>query len=346
MAGWTDGAEPTVGSVTVTGMLQGTESEPDSGYLRRRRRRRGPTATRPVHAFRFAPDRPIPSGGQSLRQGVLRAANRRRVPGMDRRLRPMGQRSEEHDGARRHQVGRSPSRPGRRGRPGPTAADPPGGPGRPRGGVAPALEAVAPAPSAGATTPACTRSASPSPGSRPCPTPAAPSPRARRTWPPWTAAARRWWSATVPAASGPSISPTARGRRLAGPRRAPDRLDAVGQPRRRGHRLRLRGGRQRRRARPPVATSASPTPGRSDLVADRPPTPTATTACRRRWPSGPSKGVQAVVAPSLGQDEYALNAGNGAMLPGLAVLHRRQRLHHAVAGRPLRQRADRGRRGR
>ena len=31
---------------------------------------------------------------------------------------------------------------------------------------------------------------------------------------------------------------------------------------------------------------------------------------------GPLEGVQSVVAPSLGQFEYALNAGNGAVLPG------------------------------
>ena len=47
-----------------------------------------------------------------------------------------------------------------------------------------------------------------------------------------------------------------------------------------------------------------------------PGTPTGSTACRPRWRSGTSVESTGVVAPSLGQDEYALNAANGSVLPG------------------------------
>ena len=112
-----------------------------------------------------------------------------------------------------------------------------------------------------------------------------------------------------------------------------------------GHRQRLRRRRQRRQARV-GGYYAFNHAGPAGVGPERHRTPTATTVCRPRWRSGTSAASPAVVAPSLGQDEYALNAANGGVLPGLAVLHRRQRLHHAVAGRPLRQRPDRGRRGR
>ena len=47
-----------------------------------------------------------------------------------------------------------------------------------------------------------------------------------------------------------------------------------------------------------------------------PPTPTATTACRPRWPVGSMDGVTGVTAPSLGQNQYAMNAASGGVLPG------------------------------
>ena len=46
-----------------------------------------------------------------------------------------------------------------------------------------------------------------------------------------------------------------------------------------------------------------------------------------------------------GSERVRPQRGQRRRAAGLAVLHRRQRVHHAVAGRPVRQRPDRGRRG-
>ena len=133
---------------------------------------------------------------------------------------------------------------------------------------------------------------------------------------------------------------------LAGPhRRRPDRLDSVGDPRRQGHRQRVRGRRQRRPTPESAATSPSANSG-NEVWGQNAKDPNGLHGVQASMAVGNLNGVNSVVAPSLGQDEYAFNAGNGSILPGLALLHRRQRLHHPVAGRPLRQRADRGGRGR
>ncbi len=61
---------------------------------------------------------------------------------------------------------------------------------------------------------------------------------------------------------------------------------------------------------------------------------------------GVLNGVPAVVAPSLGQNQYALQRRQRGHVAGLAVLHGRQQLQYPVPGRPVRQRPDRDRGGR
>ena len=185
-----------------------------------------------------------------------------------------------------------------------------------------------------------------SPGSRPCRTPAARSPRARHRWPPWTVAARRWWSATGPATSGPSICPT--------DQRSPGWPAHTTAPRS----TRLRRSPPTARAPTPCswAPATPPSPGSAATTpsanreprsgAGTPRTPTASTACRRRWRSGNLNGVNVGGGPVAGPGRVRLQRRQRLDPARVAVLHRRQRLHHAVAGRPLRQRADRDGRGR
>ena len=93
------------------------------------------------------------------------------------------------------------------------------------------------------------------------------------------------------------------------------RLDALGDSRRVRHRHRLRRRRQCRRPDGGGLLRLRHTRAARSGVRTLP-IPTGPTACRHRWLSGTSNGVNAVVAPSLGQDEYAFNAGNGTILPG------------------------------
>ena len=168
---------------------------------------------------------------------------------------------------------------------------------------------------------------------------------APRRWPPSTAADPPWWSATAPAPSGPSTSPMVGPRWLARPhRRGPHRLDPLGGP-----------------DRPAVATTSTsgpvtpPTPG---WAATSP----STAPGQQIWganatdPNG-NYGVQASMAVGIhgrGDRRHRTVAGAGPVrpqrrqrggAPGLALLHRRQRLRHPVARRSVRQRADRDREG-
>ena len=132
--------------------------------------------------------------------------------------------------------------------------------------------------------------------------------------------------------------------RLARPPRCADRLDALGQPRRLGHRLHLRGYRQRfptlrRRLRRHHQHRASRS-GRA-----RPADPNGNHGVQASLAVGTMQGVQSVVAPSLGPERLCLERRQRRRAPRLAVLHGRQRLLHAVAGRPVRQRRHRDRRG-
>ena len=142
----------------------------------------------------------------------------------------------------------------------------------------------------------------------------------------------------------PSTYPTVGCGGMAGHGWRPGRLHAVGQSRRLGHGLRLRRHRQRRPAPGGRVRGTSATPGRRSGTG-RPPTPTATTGCRRHWPSGPSRGSRPS-SPRRSARTPTHSMPAPAPSSGLAVLHRRQRVHHAVTGRSVRQRPDRGRPGR
>ncbi len=60
---------------------------------------------------------------------------------------------------------------------------------------------------------------------------------------------------------------------------------------------------------------------------------------------GSIDGVTAVVAPSLGQDQYAFNAANGAVLPGWPFFTADSSFSTPFARRPVRERPDRRDRG-
>ena len=90
---------------------------------------------------------------------------------------------------------------------------------------------------------------------------------------------------------------------------------------------------------------ASPTRARRSGPG-RPPTPTATTESRRHWPSGRLRGGPVRGGTVARSGRLRTQRRQRRRAPGLAVLHGRQRIHHAVAGRPLRQRQNRDRRGR
>ena len=146
------------------------------------------------------------------------------------------------------------------------------------------------------------------------------SPRARRRWPPWTAAAHPWSSATGPATSGPSISPTVRAcAGLAGPHRwCPDRLDSVGDPQRERHRQRLRG----RAATPPTPASAATTPSAIPEVSSGARTPPDPNGLARR--AGLDGG---------GQPQRGERGGGPVARPGRVRLQRRQRIASCRDGR-------------
>ena len=172
------------------------------------------------------------------------------------------------------------------------------------------------------------------------------SPRARRRWPPWTAVARsvvvgdragNVWAFHL--GNGSAVAG------LAGPHRwRSDRLDSVGDPRRQGHRQRVRRRRQRAEPRRRRLLRLQQF-GQRALAAER---PGPQRAARRAGVDGrgqPQRG-ELGGGPVAGPGRVRLQRRQRVDPPGVAVLHRRQRLHHAVVGRPLRQRADRGGRGR
>ena len=168
-----------------------------------------------------------------------------------------------------------------------------------------------------------------SPGSRSCRTAERRSPRARPRWPRSTVAVRRSWWATGPATCGRSTSPTDRA--SAGwPAHtgAPDRLDPVGRPpdgrgtddvfvgagnaaqSRRRRLLRLR------QHRGPA------------LGPQRAATRTGSTGCRRRWRSALIGGATRWWRRRSARTSTPSTPATARVLPGLAVLHRGQRLHH------------------
>ena len=79
-------------------------------------------------------------------------------------------------------------------------------------------------------------------------------------------------------------------------------------------------------------------------------TPPATTRPRRgsrlRWPSPTCRAPTSVVAGSLDQEQYALNASNGATLPGWPLFTSDSVFSTAAVARPLRHGVRRHRRGR
>ncbi len=146
--------------------------------------------------------------------------------------------------------------------------------------------------------------------------PATPSPRALRPRPRWTVAGP---SVVVGDRAGNVYAfHLSNGSAVSGwPAHAGGPIDSTPSvsPERRRHRQRVRRRRQRSPARTSGATTPSATPGPSS-GSRTPKTRTASTACRPRWRWATSEASPAVVAPSLGQDEYAFNAANGAVLPG------------------------------
>ena len=102
--------------------------------------------------------------------------------------------------------------------------------------------------------------------------------------------------------------------RMAGPPRCPDRLGSLGHPRRRRYRDGVRGRWKRGPAR--VGGYYAFSHNGAQIWGRNATDPNGNYGVQAGMSVGNLSGVNAVVAPSLGQNEYAFAAGNGAGLPG------------------------------
>ena len=154
------------------------------------------------------------------------------------------------------------------------------------------------------------------PGSRRCPTADRPWLRAPRRWPRWTGPDRRWWSATGRATCGPFTWPTGRAP-LAGPRTSPGvPIDSTPSATPDG------GGTENvyvgagNASQPNVGGYFAFNHAGGQLWGRNAQDPNGVHGVQASLAVGGLNGVNSVVAPLLGQDAYALDASNGATLPG------------------------------